>query len=340
MTVDLREPLSQRLGVLGWEQLQAALDRFALGRLAEVEVAPGGLFGQNLFLTTGAGGVGEQWVFRGAPHWPWQFSKERFFAERIHRTTRAPVPWPYYVERDEALFGWSYAIMRRLPGISPAVVRDGGDRAAWRRVVVAMAEGLAELHRHTAPAPGEYDPDGRPDGGVLAEPSFERWVVRSLEAKRDAGLSAGGVFEAEDVAYIDALIADHRAALSVPFAPSFVHYDFKEGNLHVEKTANSWRLSGVFDLMTGAYGDGEEDLSRMTAGLAGAGEEPARAFLDAYAKQHPLRSGAAERFRLYMLMDRLSIWLYARANDVWFPPEARFRRFARGGIDLSRLLEK
>ncbi|MBI2759933.1 MAG: hypothetical protein HYX51_00705, partial [Chloroflexi bacterium] len=43
---------SERLGVLTPEQLQAALDRFNLGRLLDARPATGGLFGQNVLLTS------------------------------------------------------------------------------------------------------------------------------------------------------------------------------------------------------------------------------------------------------------------------------------------------
>lgn len=86
---------SKRLGVISDEQLQAALDRVGLGRLLSAEPATGGLFGQNIMLTTSEG----EFVFRGAPHWDaegnddWQFQKERLFSELVHeRGTGPPVP--------------------------------------------------------------------------------------------------------------------------------------------------------------------------------------------------------------------------------------------------------
>lgn len=77
---------SERLGDITDTQLQAALDRFGLGGLRSASPAPGGLFGQNIFLTTTEG----EFVLRGAPHWnpagedDWQFPKERFFSRLVH----------------------------------------------------------------------------------------------------------------------------------------------------------------------------------------------------------------------------------------------------------------
>jgi hypothetical protein len=51
-----------------------------------------------------------------------------------------------------------------------------------------------------------------------------------------------------------------------------------------------------------------------------------------------LRPGARARFRIYMLMERLSLWTYARANELWFPDETRFRWLARNAVRLASLL--
>src|SRR3990172_3660230 len=104
MNIDFSKPLSERLGVIHWSQLQSALDTFDLGHLIEVERANDGLFGQNLLLEVNGSRGREQWVFRGAPHWPYQFSRERYFVEIVQRMTQAPVPWPFHVERNESLF--------------------------------------------------------------------------------------------------------------------------------------------------------------------------------------------------------------------------------------------
>jgi len=110
---------SKRLGVISDEQLQAALDRFGLGRLLSAEPAVGGLFGQNIMLAT----TGGAFVFRGDPHWDpegnddWQFQKERLFSQLVHESgTGPPVPWPYLLEESRDIFGWHWAIVPRLPG--------------------------------------------------------------------------------------------------------------------------------------------------------------------------------------------------------------------------------
>ena len=324
---------SERLGMLSSEQLQAALDRFGLGRLIKARPADSGLFGQNVFVTSDRG----EWVFRGAPHWPWQFAKERWFAERAHAQTSAPVPWPYRVETSTELFGWGFAWMPRLPGTPPDRLREHVGGEDLTAIAGAMGAGLAELHGATAPETGEYDPEG---GGIRAEPSFAVWVIRTLERWRVSTLEIPGAFDEKDVALFDALVRDNRAALEEPFQPCVVHYDYKEGNVLVEPDlSDGWRLSGIFDLMTCAVGDGEQDLSRAMTSLAVPDPAAARAFVAAYRARRPFRPGYRERFRLYMLMDRMMIWEYARRNGVWFPTEARFRDFLGESLALESLLD-
>lgn len=335
MSVDFSKPISDRLGRLAQSQLQAALTRFELGQLIDVNFAGEGLFGQNLLLEVDGSSGREEWVFRGAPHWSYQFSRERYFVEIVQRMTEAPVPWPFHVERDESLFGWSYALMPRLTGVRPSVVRTTVGEDEWCDVARQIGAGLAEMHGASTEACGEYEPEGE---AVACEPSYEDWWMRSVERHRSNCLSIPDALDEKDVAYIDGLLANHRHALSVPFQPCVVHHDFKEGNIHVNRGARGWEMSGIFDWMTAALGDAEQDLSRMASGLGIAGPSAVRAFLDAYQALRPLREGARDRFRLYMLLDRLWIWEYARRNQVWFPKEARFRRFARTSIDLDALL--
>src|SRR5215216_5853473 len=107
---------SQRLGVLTPHQFQAALARFELGDFVEATPVSGGLFGQNVFVTSTQG----HYVLRGMPHYPWQFPKERFGAALLHERTQVPVAYPYLLDASTDIFGWSYLLMPRLQGIRPA----------------------------------------------------------------------------------------------------------------------------------------------------------------------------------------------------------------------------
>ncbi len=80
--------------MIGDEQFQAALERLGLGEFVRAAPVAGGLFGQNVFVTSTTG----EYVLRGAPHYDWQFPAERFFARLLHEHTSAPAPWPYLIE--------------------------------------------------------------------------------------------------------------------------------------------------------------------------------------------------------------------------------------------------
>ena len=111
---------SQRLGTITDAQFNAALRRAGLGTFVAAEPAPGGLFGQNVLLTSTTG----EYVFRGAPHWwkgqandAWQFPKEQLYARLLAGAAKVPVAWPQHLDAALDLFPWPYLIMPRLPGI-------------------------------------------------------------------------------------------------------------------------------------------------------------------------------------------------------------------------------
>jgi aminoglycoside phosphotransferase (APT) family kinase protein len=320
---------SKRLGVLTHAQLQAALDRFGLGELRAAEPAPSGLFGQNVMLTTTRGA----WVLRGAP-WPaWQLRLERAAAEWIHTRTSVPAPWPYLVEESAELFGWSYALVPRLPGTCLAshaalLALPAADRLGVAR---ALGEALAELHRPAWDAIASFDPARgtfAPLGRAHAE-GFCAYARGWLARCRAASVATTEA----DAAWVESLIAAAAEALEVPFAPALLHTDYKENNVVLERdAAGSWRVTGVFDLQGCCVADGEYDLARFLSAHAVERPELAREFLAAYARVRGLRAGFAERFRLYLVTDRLILWEYGQRNRVWFPPGLGFRAYAEPGL--------
>lgn len=134
---------SQQLGLIADEQFQAALDRFHLGRLIRAEPIPFGLFGQNVFISSSQG----EYVLRGKPHFWWQFPTEQFYARFLYKRAHAPAPWPYLVDSSTEIFGWSYVLMPRMPGLQLAdpEVREQlslSDRLAIART---LGENLARM---------------------------------------------------------------------------------------------------------------------------------------------------------------------------------------------------
>ncbi len=320
---------SKRLGVLRHEQLQAALDRFALGELIAASPAPSGLFGQNVMLTSSSG----EYVLRGAP-WPaWQLPHERYIAEWIHTRTPVPAPWPYRIDLATDIFGWSYAVMPRLPGIfltdhSAFMALPPDDRLGIAR---AMGEALAALHGAPFTATAQYNPAREcfePIGRSYPE-WFRAYVGDWLQRCR---LASSATTEA-DVAWVESLLSDAAAALAVPFAPALVHHDYKENNLVFQRdAAGRWRVAGIFDLMECSVAEGEYDLARFFTAHAVDRPELTQEFLDAYASVRGLRPGFAERFRLYLATDRLIIWEYGQRQGGWFSPGLGFREWAEPGV--------
>jgi len=106
------EEFSRRLGKITPEQFQSALHRLAWVILSMLNRFPLACLGKMCLLPAPG-----EFVLRGVPHYSWQFSTEQFFVEQLHQRTHVPVPYPYFVESDTDIFGWSFVIMPRLPGI-------------------------------------------------------------------------------------------------------------------------------------------------------------------------------------------------------------------------------
>ncbi len=316
---------SRRLGPIRPAQFQAALDRFGLGRFVGAAPIPFGLFGQNVFVTSSAG----EWVLRGRPHYPDQFPSEQFFARLLHERTAAPAPWPYLLDPAEDLFGWSYALMPRMPGLQladPAVraALGAADRAAIAR---ALGVGLATLHDLCWPHAGRYDLAS----GTIAPfaGGYGDWIVADTRRWLARSRAHDGRTTAADAAWVESIIAAAQPALGAPCPPCFVMQDYKEANVTVEQTGGAWRVGGVFDLMEAHFGDGEADLPRQVAGYLDEDPARARAFAGAYLERRPPRPGFAARFALYMLRDRLILWEYFhRPGQRWADELTTLRAWA------------
>lgn len=329
----LTREYSQRLGVLTAEQLQAALHCFDLGELLNARSAPGGLFGQNVLLTSTKGA----YVLRGAPHYDGQFEKERYFSRVVHERTSAHAPWPFLIERSTDVFGWSYALMPQLPGehlSDPDVQRTltADDRIALAR---AMGEHLALMQVATWDAPATYD-HATDDLRPLDRP-FADWFVADVREWLRRCIAASDATTQADVDWIESIIERAADAMAVPFPPTLVHTDYKEGNVVAERTADGWRVNGVFDLGEAYAGDGEYDLARAACDYGLRSLEVLRAFVNAYGAARPPRDGFAERLALYILADRLIIWEYGQRNRVWFNPGLTLRDWAAPFVQIDLL---
>jgi hypothetical protein len=326
--------------VISDEQLQAALDRFDLGTFVRAEPAQGGLFGQNVMVSSTTG----EYVLRGSAGLDQQLRPEQFFTNLLHERTDVPVPWPYLIERKKDIFGWAFAVMPRLPGVLP------NETDPARRLLIArsMGETLARTQELTWPNCGEYDPDA----GTIApvEAVYGEWTISRIRERLSRCLDTTD----EDVEWVEDVIANARDALEEPFEPVYTQYDYKENNTVGEWTGAAWRVNGMFDYAGAFFADGEESLVRSIAMYAASAplvHEPrgpisrqaspnielARAFVDGYASIRPLRRGFAGRFPLYMLAERLIIWDFGHRNKMWFTGEETLQEWAGwySELDLS-----
>ena len=318
---------SQRLGVLDDRQFQAALARLGLGDFVRAEPITGGLFGQNVFVTSTTGA----WVLRGSPHYDWQLPAERFFCELLHTRTRTPVPWPYLLDPRDDIFGWSYAIMPRMPGLnlSEPSVAGGLTREDRLGMAQAMAENLAHMQELTWPFVGGFD---LALGTIAPCPvSWADWVMSDVHKWLELARKHSDRTPAADIQWVDELLQTARPALAEPLHPSFVMHDHKEQNATFERSGDGWRVSGIFDLMEAFFGDGEIDLSRQTVQYMEEDPEQAQAFVRRYRELRPVRPGFRERFRVYLLWDRLVVWEYYQRPERETPWE--------GGLTLRAWLE-
>ena len=333
LPADLTREYSKRLGVLSGEQLQAALARFDLGELIAARPAPGGLFGQNVLVTSTAG----EYVLRGHAHYDGQFEKERFFCRAIHERTRAKAPWPFLIEKLPQIFGWGYALMPLLPGVhlsDPEVRRaTADDRLGIAR---AMGEYLPLMQQPAWDAPAAYD-HAADELAPLGSPYAEWFAARTRDYLRRCRETSHVTTTDGDVAWVESLIDAARASLDAPFAPALVHTDYAEGNVVAERRDDGWRIGGVFDLGDAYVGDGEYDLARLACQYGRQSEAMLRAFCSAYTEALPPRPGFGDRLALYIAADRLIFWEYGHRNKVWFtgPEYTSFRAWAEPFVALA-----
>lgn len=327
---------SQRLGMLSDAQFQAALDRFDLGTFLHAEPISFGNFGQNVFLSSTQG----DYVLRGAPHYGWQFAKERLFTDLLHERTTAPVPWPYLVDTREDIFGWAYVIMPRMPGLqlSDPHVQSGLSSADRHELARALGVTLADMHSLTWTHPGEYHPETQTIQPLRRD--YCDWVLGRIHNYLNRAILASDRTTDQDVAWVKQLAEGATLALEIPPEPCFVMEDYKEGNTVAVCEEGSWRITGVFDYMEAYFGDGEADLSRLVATYADQDVALAETFVSAYveglaAHSLSLRPGYVERFPAYMLLDRLILWEFGQRTGVWWDADLTLQEWAERYTSLS-----
>ena len=298
---------SEGLGVIGGEQLQRACDLFDIGDVVGAEPASAGQWGQNILLSTTTG----EFVLRGNPQTPYQFSKEQLVATEISQRSPLPVPVPYHLSNDVDVFGWPFAVMPLLPGTMGARIWEDADDTARLELAAAHGNALAQLHQATFAAPGPYD---EATNTFVPVADFRAWTLERIETLR-ALCRDGDALTADDERFIDELLALCSEALTEPFVPVLVHHDFSLANTNYEPAGAGYQCTGLFDLGEAHIGAGEEDLIRF---LFRRKRQERAAFLAAYSEVHPLRAGAADRLSMYALADLLFMWEVSSRVTNWF----------------------
>lgn len=290
------------LGEISHAQLQAALDRFGLGRLVSAHAFTKGLFGKNIGLVTDRG----RWVLRGQP-WPAQptdeqFRRERFWASSVRARCGVPVPWPFHIEADEGLFGWPYQLTPWMPGTEE---RNAVGAAAVGRAAAALRAVTFDSFGEWSAALDGVDPFA----GTAAE-----WLAARTQRKIDRVAETSEPLAESDVAFVASLLPEELDAV-----PTYVHHDLKVEN----SVCVGGEVSGVFDLGEGFVGDALEDLARSVWDLARTDPDLSVTFLRSYERAAGAQVPIA-RLRAYIVLDLLVIWEFARRPAQSWIPDSTF----------------
>jgi hygromycin-B 7''-O-kinase len=233
------------------------------------------------------------------------------------------VPWPYQVDTGSDIFGWPYAVVPRVDGTSAEQAFGGNHRAAHDPGFArAAGEALGRLHSVPMAACGTYELLS--DELKPLNESYAAHVASVVRTLIDQCRAASAATTDADVEWVESLLERASAAMATPFAPSVIHLDYAPGNVVGLAADGGWEVTGIVDWMTAEAGDGETDLSRMLSLYAG-DVSRAAPFIAGYRSVQPVRGGFEERFRVYMLLDRLWLWEYGQRNGIWFSPEITMR---------------
>lgn len=305
---------SKRLGNISDEQLQRALDYFDLGKFLQAEPIPFGLFGQNLFVSSTAGGF----VLRGVPHYDWQFPTEKFFIEQLHDKTHVPVPHPYLFNPSAEIFGWPFVIMPKMSGLQLAdsQVTAGLSIDERRGIARALAAMLVEIQTLTSEYSGRYDIATQTIQPMSHD--YRAWIVQRIHELLAQAQSYNDNTVLSDVEWATKILENCKDVLDIPYQPCVVLEDYKEQNTVVKRTTEGWHVSGVFDLMSAHFGDGEADLARQVGMYLRDTPLLADEFVNEYLKKIKVAAGFVQRQQLYMLYDSAIIWEYWQRHPGGF----------------------
>ena len=252
------------------------------------------------------------------------------------------MPYPYLIDPASDIFGWSFVIMPRLPGLH---LQDKGvvselSLSDRHDIACALARTLVEAQTLTGEWAGQYDVATR--SVQPFDKHYRAWIVDRIREKMAAAQSYNDHTTPSDVDWIESVIAQAMPVLHLAYQPCVVLADFGEHNLVVTLAEGAWRVSGVFDLMTAHFGDGQADLSLPVTAYLGQDERLADVFVAEYLRVKTRPPAFVEHQRLYMLDLTLSFWRHWQRNEGGVPGESQsltFERWATPSVDyLDRFL--
>lgn len=313
------------------EQLQRVLDRFDLGKLISWSRPTSGVMGQTIFISASRG----EFIFKGNPLYEGQLLEEKFFVDNLHQRTSVPVPSPYIVDESDDIFGWSYSLMPRLPGIHFSKPSIADKLTHDDKVCIAQLLGqtLAESHTWKTPQFGEFDPKTQ-SLKPFVEP-YQTWLYnRILYWLEDA--KKYSIITPQDFDWVNGTLAKSEDAFEKLSSASFVMNDFKPDNFLVVNHEGSWTFSALFDFTTAYFGDPIADLSRMIIVYITRNEETlGRQFLASYINFSTNYKSLIERLQVHVLHQLVLDWgcLWA-INEVTWDKTLSFSEWARQYTEL------
>lgn len=297
---------SNKIQVVTNSQTQQMLDRFHLGKLLSFKKTEKGAMNQTFFITSTKG----EFVLKGNPLYRGQFSEEKYFVDNLAKHTNIPVPYPYLVDELEDIFGFSYAIMPRLPGIH----MNSGEietREEKLRIAELASEVLKEFHSWKICSFGDLDPVNT----VITpfkEP-YTDWLYNRIrywleDAKKYSEITT------KDIAFVENQLEVSKKAFNSFSSPTFVMGDFKSDNFLVKSDGDKWELSGVFDFTNSYFGDPVTDLVKMIIMyIDNREEEFAGHFLSCYLRGLQSKEAFLQRIKVHIIQQRILDWGCAKA---------------------------
>ncbi|HVX45379.1 MAG TPA: aminoglycoside phosphotransferase family protein [Mycobacteriales bacterium] len=244
--------------------------------------------------------------------------RERFFAMAIHERTALAGPWPYDIDDSGELLPSPYAVMPRLPGVTPW----WSEQRDWAAIGTALADAASELHRQPWPTPGQWDPA---TDDIAADPTPAADRYRALfQDLTDRLARIGEPLEDESAQWIEEQLGLMPAG---PEPAHLIHGDLVIGNVCLSEESDRWAVTGVFDLETARIGDPEEDIvGHLWWSFYGERPEAAAHFASRYGRHHVF----SQRLPGYLVVRMLGNWEFGRRNHFpWYGGAQTFAEWAK-----------